>query len=52
MMLTVLRETLLIRTFIELFGENPTHNKPQNRTEARERFFRLLTSNTFISEIL
>jgi len=49
---TVLREMWLIRTSIEPFGETPTHNNPQNRNEARERLFHLLTSNIFISEIL
>lgn len=52
MMATGLKEMLLIRTFIEPFGENPTHNNHQYRSEARELFVRRLTSSTFISEIL
>ena len=52
MMPIAIREMWLIRKFIEPFGETPTHNNPQNRNEARERLFHLLTSNTFISEIL
>ncbi len=38
--------------FIEPLGENPTHNKPHNRYEAMGRFLILMTSNTFISEML
>ena len=38
--------------FIEPLCENPTYNNPHNRYEARGRFFLLMTSNTFVSEML
>ena len=48
----LLRVILLIRTNIESLGECPTHNNHFNCEEGSGRFWLLMTSDTYISEIL